>query len=77
MTGVMAANAVTMLSLDCIVLGGGLAEEMGSTYISWMRETFNEAVFPPILRSCEIRATELKENAGLLGAALLASARLG
>lgn len=74
-TGIMCANAVTLLSLDCIVIGGGIAEEMGETYIEWMRETFNAAVFPQTLRSCRIDITQLRENAGLIGAALLARER--
>ena len=75
MTGIMAANACTLLSLDAIVIGGGIAEEMGETYTAWMRKSFNEAVFPTELRDCEIKVTQLRENAGLLGAALLAQER--
>jgi len=74
-TGIMCANAVTLLSLDCIVMGGGIAEEMGEKYIKWMRETFDAAVFPQTLRSCRIGITQLRENAGLFGAALLARER--
>jgi len=74
-TGIMCANAVTLLSLDCIVIGGGIAEELGETYIEWMREIFDAAVFPQTLRSCRINATQLRENAGLLGAAFLARER--
>ncbi len=76
MSGIMAANAVTMLSLECVVIGGGIAEVLPDTYIHWMRAAFDQAVFPPALKSCEISATQLKENAGLLGAALLAKTRL-
>ena len=77
LTGIMAANACTLLSLDGIVIGGGIAEEMGEVYAGWMRESFEEAVFPNALRGCAIVVTELKDNAGLLGAALLARERLG
>ena len=77
LTGIMAANACTLLSLDGIVIGGGIAEEMGDVYAGWMRESFEEAVFPKALGDCVIVVTELRENAGLLGAAFLARDRLG
>jgi glucokinase len=74
-TGVMAANVVTLLSLDAIVLGGGVPEVLGQSYLALVREWFDRAVFPDTCRSCAILLTELRENAGLLGAAMLARER--
>ncbi len=76
LTGVMAANAATLLSLDRIVVGGGIAEEMGEVFIPWMREQFDKAVFPAELKKVSIQVTQLRENAGVFGAALLARERL-
>src|SRR5690606_2622314 len=68
-TGVVAANAVTLLSLDCVILGGGAVEALGDWYVQRVRRTFDKYVFPEECRRCEIRMTHLEDNAGLLGAA--------
>ncbi|MBL1218532.1 MAG: ROK family protein [Planctomycetes bacterium] len=73
--GVAAANAVTLLSLDCVALGGGVTEALGSTYINWVREAFDRFVFPDQCRQCVFEPTMLMDNAGLLGAAMLACDR--
>lgn len=70
--GLMAANAATLLSLDAIVLGGGLVEALGDRFVHLVRSRFDEVVFPQQLRQCTIVPTQLRENAGLLGAAMLA-----
>jgi len=70
--GVAAANAVSLLSLPRIVLGGGLAEAMGDELLPLVRETFDDCVFPDALRACELRVTARGDDAGVAGAALLA-----
>ncbi len=70
--GVAIANWVTMLSLDAVIIGGGITEALGEPYIKHIRESFNRDVFPDELRTCEISLTTLAADAGLLGAALLA-----
>ena len=67
------ANVVTLLSLDCVVLGGGLIEALGEQYIGLIRDQFTQDVFPAHCKQCEIRTTILGPDAGLLGAAQLAS----
>lgn len=76
LVGIAAANAATLLSLDCIILGGGGSEALGDSYLQHVRRSFDDAVFPENLRQCAIAATQLRDNAGLLGAALLARERL-
>ena len=71
--GMAIANAVTLLSLPCVVVGGGATEAMGDTWMRWVRESFDRYVFPPELKKCKIVASELEDDAGLLGAGLLAS----
>jgi len=75
-TGIAIANAVTVLSLPCVVVGGGLVEALGETYVKWVRETFNQYVFPPSLSQCKIVASKLGDDAGVVGAADLALKRL-
>ncbi len=74
--GVVAANVVTTLSLPCVVLGGGLVEALGARYTRWVREAFDRYVFPAELRQCKIKTAELGDDAGVIGAALLARERL-
>ena len=66
------ANLVTVLSLDCVVLGGGVTEALGEPYLARVRRGFERAVFPPALAKAEFRASALGDDAGLLGAAMLA-----
>ncbi len=70
--GITIANWVTVLSLDAVIIGGGITEALGAAYLQRIRESFDRDVFPDELRSCEITVTRLAADAGLLGAALLA-----
>jgi glucokinase len=74
--GVAAANMVTMLSLDCIVIGGGLTEALDERWVKWIGEHFEDAVFPDLCRKCRVVESKLGDDAGLLGAAMLARDRL-
>lgn len=73
--GIAIANTVTLLSLDCVVVGGGLTEALDDRWMQWIREAFDDAVFPGICRQCKLVPSELEDDAGLVGAALLARER--
>lgn len=75
--GIVVANAVTLLSLPRVVLGGGLTEAMGDALVKPVREATRRYVFPDVLKKVEVVATKLEANAGLLGAALLAQEAAG
>lgn len=75
--GIAIANVVTMLSLPCVVVGGGLTEAIGKPYVEWVRTAFEQHVFPPELKGCRIVASKLGDDAGVFGAALLARERVG
>ncbi|QDU71847.1 ROK family protein [Mucisphaera calidilacus] len=70
--GIAIANAVTLLSLPQVVVGGGLAEAMGDGLIKRIREAFDRHVFPGELKKCKLVASKLGDDAGVIGAALLA-----
>jgi len=70
--GIAAANAVSLLSLPRVVLGGGLVEAMGEAFTTIVREAFQQHVFPPELEDTRILTGELGDDAGILGAASLA-----
>ena len=70
--GITIANWVTVLSLEAVIIGGGMTEALGEPYVTRIRESFDRDVFPDELRTCEFTVTRLAADAGLLGAALLA-----
>ena len=74
--GVSIANVVTLLSLPCVVVGGGLTEALENDWITLIREVYEEYVFPPDHSKCKIVASKLGDDAGIIGAALLAKQRL-
>jgi len=43
--GMTAGSVVTLLSIDCVVVGGGLTEALDDRWINWIRDNFNDAVF--------------------------------
>ena len=73
--GTSIANVVTLLSLDCIVLGGGITEKLGNQYIELIQSQFKSDVFPSSLQTCSFKMTQLGPDAGLLGAAAIATQR--
>jgi glucokinase len=75
--GMAIANAVTLLSLPCVVVGGGATEALGKPWMKLIRASFDKHVFPSALKDIEIVPSALEDNAGPIGAALLAAERLG
>ncbi len=74
--GVAIANQVTMLSVDCVVLGGGVSEALGAPFVKQVRASFQRHVFPDTLRNCDIVLSERGGDAGVVGAAALARERV-
>ena len=72
--GMAIANAVTLLSVRAVVLGGGVTEALGKRYVDRVRESFEWNVFPSTLKKCHLVVGQLGDAAGVLGAALLAQA---
>ena len=76
LTGIVAANFVTTLSLPCVVLGGGLPTELGAAWGDWVRESAVKHVWPEKLRSVVVVVTQLGDESGTIGAAIVAKERL-
>lgn len=70
------ASVVTLLSLPHVVLGGGLTEALGEPWVRLVRAAVRERVFPPEMRKVEVVGTKLLDNAGIIGAAILAHENL-
>lgn len=75
--GIAIASSVTLLSLPCVVVGGGATEALGKPWMKLIREAFAANVFPKELANTKIVASDLEDDAGVIGAALLAQERLG
>ncbi len=73
--GVAVASAVTLLSLERIVLGGGLSEAMGKPFVKKIAQSVKRHAFPARCRDVDVVGSALEDNAGVFGAALLASER--
>jgi glucokinase len=74
--GTAIANSVTLLSLPWVVVGGGFTTALGKPWVGWVKEAFEEHVFPCKIKSCRLTASQLGDDAGMIGAALLARARV-
>ena len=73
--GIAIANWVTVLALDTVIIGGGVTEALGAGFIKRVRQSFNHDVFPSRSRKARLMMTALRDDAGLVGAALLARER--
>lgn len=69
----IAAHA-TVMGLDLIVMGGGLTEAIGEPFVSRVKETVRREVFPSSMKGIEVVASKLEDDAGVVGAAMLAKA---
>jgi len=67
--GIAIANALSVVPMPVVILGGGLSESMGEPYADLVRASIEENLFPREGRDpIDVRLTGLRENAGLLGA---------
>ena len=71
--GISIANTLSVMSIPLVILGGGLAEALGEPYRARVERALRADVFPgEPMSHVEVRLTKLRENAGVLGAAMLA-----
>lgn len=70
-------SIVTLLSLEKVVIGGGLTEAIGDPFVKRVREATRDIAFPDVCKKVDVVASELLDNAGLLGAAMIATDRIG
>ncbi|MFM9956439.1 MAG: ROK family protein [Phycisphaerales bacterium] len=74
--GISIAHTVTVLALPLVILGGGLTEALGEAYVKRVQTSLRANAFPERCKSVKVVATKLEDDAGLLGAALLAREEL-
>ncbi len=73
--GITLAGVTTLLSLDRIVLGGGLTEAMGNSWVNLVEQHTRRLAFPDRCKQVKVVASTLEDRAGLLGAAMIAMER--
>jgi glucokinase len=75
--GLLVANVVNLLDPECVVIGGGIAERLQEDFVRPIRETAYEYFLQQRdARRIRILPGLLGDNAGALGAAVLARRRL-
>jgi len=74
--GTAIAGQVTMLSLERVILGGGLVEAVGKPYVEKVRKAMKKFAFPDACKDCDVVASQLEDKAGVYGAAMLAMEKL-
>ncbi|HEV2176998.1 MAG TPA: ROK family protein [Terriglobia bacterium] len=76
--GVLVSNMVNLLGPERVVIGGGLAARLGESFVAPIRATALEYFLrPDDLRRVKVVPAALGDNAGALGAVILARQRLG
>lgn len=74
--GVAVAGAINFLGPEMIILGGGVVEAMEDFYLAEVRKTVVDFAFPNAAQGVRIVAARLGDNAGVLGASVVARMRL-
>jgi glucokinase len=75
--GISIANVVTLLSIDHVVLGGGLTEAIGKPFVEAVEKSARKFAFPDICKKVDVVASKLEDQAGVFGAAMIAVERAG
>ncbi len=77
MLGVGMANCVNLLSPEIIVLGGGLIEKLGRSYLQVAEASMRRHAMPFLVEKVKVKAAVLGDDAVILGGAALLRESLG
>ncbi len=70
--GIAVANLINILSPEVVVLGGGVIEALEDKIMPLIIETISKNAFPHTTDNVKIVASKLGDDAGIVGAAILA-----
>ena len=73
--GTALASAVTLLDLELVVVGGGLADRLGAAFVGRIEQAARSELFAES-STLRVVPAELGDQGGALGAALLAAEEL-
>ncbi|MFH0879988.1 MAG: ROK family protein, partial [Lentisphaerota bacterium] len=71
--GTAMAGVVNLLAPDVVVLGGGLVEALPALYLKEVRSAIKDRAMKSFSKNLKVVVAELGDNAGVMGAAALAS----
>jgi glucokinase len=74
-TGVAVANVINLLNPECIVLGGGLIEQLENHMLDLIITTARKHAMAGAMRGVRIQSSRLADEAGVVGGAVLARSR--
>lgn len=75
--GILVGNMVNVLDPARVVIGGGVASRLGEAYVGPVRTTaYEHFLHPEAVKRTKVLAGRLGDNAGALGAVVLARKRL-
>ena len=75
-TGIAVSNLINVLNPEVIVLGGGVIDALEDEMMAIVIETALDSAMPGTTRGIEILASDLGDNAGITGGAVLARRRV-
>jgi glucokinase len=75
-TGLAIGGVVNLLDPAVVVIGGGVAEALGPRYVTWAAEIARRQILASSAKALPILMSQLRDDAGLLGAAMTAFAGL-
>lgn len=74
--GIGIAGIINFLNPEMIILGGGVVEAMKDFYLAEVSNTVSEFAFPHAARGIRIVPAQLGDDAGILGASVMARLQL-
>ncbi len=75
-TGIAIANLLNAFNPEIVVLGGGLIEALEGTMLPVIERRARDGTFPGAFEGVSILASKLSDDAGISGAAILASQKM-
>lgn len=74
-TGIAVANVINLLNPEVVVLGGGIIDALADDMMAIIIETAKDYALTGTTKGVEILASKLGDDAGIVGAAVLAKRR--
>lgn len=74
--GIAVGSVVNLIAPDIVILGGGLVESMPDLFVGQVAKAANKRVMPAYRNRFKVVPASLKDDAGVLGAALWAEFKL-
>ena len=74
--GIGMANCVNIFNPEAIVIGGGLVEKLGKSYLKVAEDSMREHAMPTLVKKVKVIAAALADDAAVIGSAVVAAKTL-